>query len=159
MTLSPCPCPHLHILIHHLPPLLLTLGPREKAAPPTSQQIGHFPPKLVKYRHRYPFLFLFLPHPQESPLCSQPVRGKVRRTGRIFPEHAERRCLDPEHGFVAVRRIPRTRFAKQMFAQLRTGLTAGSCHGILPGQRVSAAVSSHTCIPHWNQSVSSRVTD
>ena len=53
------------------------------------------------YRHRHLFLFLFLPHPQESSLCSQPARGKVRRTRRIFPEHVERSILDPEHSFVA----------------------------------------------------------
>ena len=67
----------------------MILGPRDKAAPPKSQQIGQFPPKRVKYRHGHPFLFFFLPHPQESSLCSQPVRGNVRRTWRIFPEHVE----------------------------------------------------------------------
>ena len=35
------------------------------------------------------------------------VRGKVRRTGRIFTEHVERSFLDPKHSFVA----------KQKFAQ------------------------------------------
>ena len=60
------------------------------AATPTSQQIGQFPPKRVKYQHRHPFFFFFLPHSQESSLCSQPIRGKFRRTGRIFPEHVER---------------------------------------------------------------------
>ena len=92
----------------------IVLGPRDKAAPPTSQQIGQFPLKRVKSQHRHPF---FHPHPQESSLCSQPIRGNVRRTGRIFPEHVERSFLDPEHSFVAVRWIPRTRFAKQKFAQ------------------------------------------
>ena len=82
----------------------IILGPRNKSAPPTSQQIGQFAPKRMKYRHRHPFLFLFVPHPQESSFCSQPIRGKVRRTGRIFPEHAERSFLDPEYCFVAVRR-------------------------------------------------------
>ena len=28
----------------------IILGPRDKAAPPTSQEIGKFPPKRVKYR-------------------------------------------------------------------------------------------------------------
>ena len=98
----------------------IILGPRDKTAPPTSQQIGQFPPKRVNYRHRHPFLFLFLPHLQESSLCSQPVRGNVRRTGRIFPEHAERSFLDPEYSFVAVRRISRTRFATKKFVHLRT---------------------------------------
>ena len=38
----------------------------------------------------------------------------------MFPEHVERSFLDPEYSFVAVRRILRTLFAKQKFAQLRT---------------------------------------
>ena len=38
----------------------------------------------------------------------------------MFPEHVERSFLDPEYSFVAVRRILRTIFAKQKFAQLRT---------------------------------------
>ena len=98
----------------------IMLGPRDKAAPPTSQQIGQFSPTRVKYRHGHPFFFFFLPHPQESSLCSQPIRGNVRRTGRIFPEHVERSFLDPEHSFVAVRRITGTRFVKQKFLQLST---------------------------------------
>ena len=53
-------------------------------------------------------------------LCSQQIRDKVRRTGWIFPEHVERSFLDPENSFVAVRRKPWTRCAKQKFAQLRT---------------------------------------
>ena len=81
--------------------------------------IVQFPPKRVKYRHGHPFLFLFLPYLQETSLCSQPVRGNVRRTWRIFPEHVERSFLDPEYSFVAVRRILRTILMKQKFAQLR----------------------------------------
>ena len=80
----------------------IILGPRDKAAPPTSQQIGQFPPKPVKYRHRHAFFFFFLPHPQESSLCSQPVRGKIRRTRQIFP-HVERRFLDHEYSCFVVR--------------------------------------------------------
>ena len=94
-------------------------GPRDKAAPPTSQQTGQFPRKPVKYWHSHPVFFFFIPHPQEGSLCSQPVRDKVRRTGQIFPEHAER-SLDPKNIFVAVRWIPRNRFAKQKFTRLRT---------------------------------------
>ena len=45
-------------------------------------------------------------------LCSQPIRGNVRRTGRIFPKHVERSFLDPEYSFVAVRQISRTGLAK-----------------------------------------------
>ena len=81
----------------------IILGPRDKAASPTSQQTGQFPPKRVKYRHCHPFFFL-LPHPQESSLSSQSIRGKVCRTGRIFPEHDERSFLNPGHSVVAVRR-------------------------------------------------------
>ena len=98
----------------------IILGHRDKAAPPTSQQVGQVAPKRVKYRHRHPFFFFFLPHPQESSLCSQPIRGNVRRTGRIFPEHIERSFLEHEHSLLAVRRISRTRFEKQKFVQLRT---------------------------------------
>ena len=38
-------------------------------------------------------------------LFSQPVRGNVRRIGRMLSEHVERSLLDPEYSFVAVRRI------------------------------------------------------
>ena len=48
----------------------IILGHRDKAAPPTSQQVGQVAPKRVKYRHRHPFFFFFLPHPQESSLLS-----------------------------------------------------------------------------------------
>ena len=96
----------------------IVLGPRDKAAPPTSQQIGQFLPKRVKCRHRHPFLFL--PHPQESCLCSQPIRDNVRSTGRTIPERVERSFLDSQYRFVAVRWILPTRFAKQKFVQLRT---------------------------------------
>jgi len=64
------------------------------------------------------YFYFFLIHSRV--LCSQPVRGNVRRTGRIFPEHFERSFFDPEYSFVAVRRILPTRLAKQTFAQLRT---------------------------------------
>ena len=37
----------------------IILDPRDKAAPPTSQQIGQFPPKRVKYRHHHPVFLLF----------------------------------------------------------------------------------------------------
>ena len=46
----------------------------------------------------------------------------------MFPEHAERSFLDPEYSFVAVRRIFRTIFAKQKFAQLRTNYVRRICH-------------------------------
>ena len=36
-----------------------------------------------------------------------------------FPEHVEGMVLDPEHSFITVRQIARTRFAKLMFSQLK----------------------------------------
>ena len=78
------------------------------------------PPKRVKYLATPSsiFLYFFLIH--RRALCSQPVRDKIRRTLRMFPEHVERSFLDPKYSFAAVRRILRTIFAKQKFAQLRT---------------------------------------
>ena len=71
----------------------IILDPRDMASPPTSQQIGKFPPKRceVLTPKRHPFVFFFLPHPQESSTLSE----SVRRTGRMFPEHVERSFLDP----------------------------------------------------------------
>ena len=81
-----------------------------------------FPQKRAKYLATSSSSFIFLSSSliHRRALCSQLIRSNVRRTGRILPEHAERSFLDPEHSFVAVRRIPRTRFAKQKFAQLTT---------------------------------------
>ena len=98
----------------------LILGPRDKAAPPTSQQIKKIPPKRVKNLATPSSIFIFIFSSSIGELCSQPTRGNVRRIGRMFPEHIERSFLDPEYSFVAVRRILPTRFAKQKFAQLRT---------------------------------------
>ena len=36
---------------------------------------------------------------------AKPIRGNVRRNGRMYPEHVERSFLHPEYSFVAVRRI------------------------------------------------------
>ena len=94
--------------------------PRDKAAPPTSQQINKFPPKRVKNLATPSSIFIFISSSSTGELCSQPIRANVRRIGRMFPEHSERSFLDPEYSFVAVRRILRTIFAKQKFAQLRT---------------------------------------
>ena len=46
----------------------LILGPRDKAAPPTSQQIKQFPPKRVKNLATLSSIFI---HPQESSALSQ----------------------------------------------------------------------------------------
>ena len=91
------------------------LGPRDKTAPPTSQQIGQFPPKRVKYRHPRSFFFFFILHPQESSLCSQPFRGKVRRTGRIFQKLADEAFWTPNIAALVCRKN-RTRFTKKKFA-------------------------------------------
>ena len=93
--------------------IYLILGPREKAAPPTSQQIKKFPPKRVKNLATQSSIFIFISSSSTVELCSQPIRGNVRRIGRMFPEHVERSFLNPEYSFVAVRRILPTRFAKK----------------------------------------------
>ena len=98
----------------------LILGLGDKAAPPTSQQINKFPPKRVKNLATPSSIFIFIFSSSTGELSSQPVRGNVRRIGRMSPEHVERSFLDPEYIFVAVRRILRTIFAKQKFAKLRT---------------------------------------
>ena len=91
----------------------LILGPRDKAAPPTSQQINKFPPKRVKNLATPSSICIFISSSSTGELCSQPIRGNVRRIGRMFPEHVERSFSDPEYSFVAVRRILPTRFAKK----------------------------------------------
>ena len=91
----------------------LILGPRDKAAPPTSQQIKRFPPKRMKNLATPSSIFIFISSSSTGEFCSQPI-------GRMFPEHVEQSFLDPEYSFVTVRRILPTRFAKQRFAQSRT---------------------------------------
>ena len=105
----------------------LILGPRDKAAPPKSQQqhtqnllLFLIPPKRVKNLATPSSIFIFISSSSTGELCSRPIRDNVRRIGRMFPEHVERSFLDPEYSFVAVRRILPARFAKQKFAQLRT---------------------------------------
>ena len=98
----------------------LILRPRDKAAPPASQQIKTFPMKRVKDLAIPSSIFIFIYSSSTGEHYSQPVRGNVRRIGRMFPEHVERSFLDPEYSFVAVRRILPARFAKQKFSQLRT---------------------------------------
>ena len=70
---------------------------RDKAAPPTSQQINKFPPKRVKNLATPSSIFIFSSSTGE--FCSQPVRGNDRRIGRMFPEHAEQSFLEPEYSF------------------------------------------------------------
>ena len=98
----------------------LILGPQDKAALPTSQQIKQIPPKQLKNLATPSSIFIFISSSSTGELCSQPIRGNVCRIGWMFPEHAERSFLDPKYSFVAVRWIFPTRFAKQKLTQLRT---------------------------------------
>ena len=77
----------------------LILGHRDKAAPPTNQQINKFPPKRVKNLATLSSIFIFIFSSSTEELCSQPTRGNDRRIGRMFPEHVERSFLDPEYSF------------------------------------------------------------
>ena len=77
----------------------LILGLRDKAAPPTSQQINKFPPKRVKNLATPSSIFILFFSSSTGELCSQPIRGNDRRIGRLFPEHVERSFLDPEYSF------------------------------------------------------------
>ena len=77
----------------------LILGPRDKVAPPTSQQIHKFPPKRVKNLATPSSIFIFIFSSSTGELCSQPVGGNDRRIGWMLPEHVERSFLDPEYSF------------------------------------------------------------
>ena len=97
------------------------MGPRDKTAPPTSQQIKKIHPKRVKYLVTLASIFLiYISSSSTGELFSQPIRGNVCQTGRMFPEHVERSFLDPKYSFVAVWWILRTIFVKQKFTLLRT---------------------------------------
>ena len=76
-------------------------------------QVNKFPPKRVKYLAITSSIVLSFFLIYRTALRSQPIRGKFRRIGRIFPEHEERSLLDPDYSFVAVRRKTQTIFAKQ----------------------------------------------
>ena len=78
----------------------INLGPRDKAAPPTSQHTKKkIPPKRVKNLATLSSIFIFIFSSSTGELCSQPIRGNDRPIGRMFPEHVERRFLDPEYSF------------------------------------------------------------
>ena len=83
------------------------------------------------------FIFVFSPFTGE--LCSQPIRGNDRPIGRMFPEHVERRFLDPEYSLDEYFQLGSRRkvgpiknqlaspnasksVREETFAQLRTGL-------------------------------------
>ena len=77
----------------------LILGLRDKAAPPTSQQINKFPPKRVNNLATPSSILILIFSSSTGELCSQPIRGNDRRIGQMFPEHVERSFLDPEYSF------------------------------------------------------------
>ena len=142
----------------------LILGPRDKAAHPTSQQIKTFPPKRVNNLATASSIFICISSSSTGELCSQPIRGNVRRIG-----HVSRTCwaklLDSEYSFVAVRRILRTIFAKQTFAQWRTNyirriLPTSMFAQLRTGFTVSVDVKLHwTMLRHWSQFVPNISTD
>ena len=77
----------------------LILGLRDKAAPPTSQQINKFPPKRVKNLATLSSIFIFVFSSSTGDICSQPIRGNDHPTGQMFPEHVERSFSDPKYSF------------------------------------------------------------
>ena len=88
---------------------------RDKAAPPTSQQINKFPPKRVKNLAKpsiFIFIFIFLLfiflHPQESSALSQSEAMFVEKG-----ECSQNMLSEALWTFVAVRRILPTGFAKK----------------------------------------------
>ena len=94
----------------------IILGPRDKAAPPTSQQIGQFHPKPVKYRHRYPLLFL--PHPQRAIFSLNQSEVRFAELGEYSQNMLSKAFWTRKHSFEAVRRKTRTRSnSKTLFYQ------------------------------------------
>ena len=75
------------------------MGLRDKAAPPTSQQINKFPLKRVKNLATLSSILILILSSSTGELCSQPIRGNDRQIGRMFPEHVERSFLDPAYSF------------------------------------------------------------
>ena len=76
--------------------------------PQVTEQIGQFPPKRVKYRHRHPFFFFFLPHPQESSFALNQSEARFAELGEYSQNTLNEAFWTPNiAGFVAVRRIPR----------------------------------------------------
>ena len=62
-------------------------------------QVNKFPPKRAKNLATPSSIFIFVFSSFTGELCSQPIRGNDRPIGRMFPEHVERRFLDPEYSF------------------------------------------------------------
>ena len=55
----------------------IILDPRDKAAPPTSQQIKQFPPKRAKNLATPSSIFIFISSSSTGELCSQPVKSEA----------------------------------------------------------------------------------
>ena len=91
----------------------LILGPWDKAAPPTGQQINKFPLKRVKNLATPSSICICISSWSTGELCSQPIRGNVCWIGWMFPEHVEWNFLAPEYSFVTVWWILPTRFMKK----------------------------------------------
>ena len=104
----------------------LILGLRDKAAPPTSQQINKFPPKRVKNLATPSSIFIFIFSSSTGELCSQPIRGNDRRIGRMFPEHAERSFLDPEYSFDEYFQLGSRRNIRPIQNELKVSIAFGS---------------------------------
>ena len=107
----------------------IILGSRDKAASPTSQQIGSTPSEASEVSTLSSiFIFCFLPHPQESSLCPQPIRGMLSKVFWIMSIASSQFVKYPKLGswskclpnYFLVQRIPQTSFTKQKFAQLST---------------------------------------
>ena len=107
------------IIPHRVVQLLSFWVPGDKATPPTSLLVSSLGSKWSIDTVIHFYFSSFLIH--RRALCSQPARGKVCQTGRIFPEQVERSFLNRKHSFITVHQIPWTRFTKQNFTQLRMG--------------------------------------
>ena len=57
--------------------------------PQVTEQIGQFPPKRLKYRHRHPFFFFFLPHPQENSFALNQSEARFTELGEYSQEFSQ----------------------------------------------------------------------
>ena len=57
--------------------------------PQVTEQIGQFPPKRLKYRHRHPFFFFFLPHPQENSFALNQSEARFAELGEYSQEFSQ----------------------------------------------------------------------
>ncbi len=84
----------------------IILGPRDKATPSTSQQIGQFPPKRVKYRHRsviHLYSYFFLIHRRALLSANQRQCSSNRAN---IPRTCRKKVLDPEYSFIVFNEYP-----------------------------------------------------